>query len=466
MERTEREGMQDRKLNKTKLEILEEGLPHFEQFIESRESYIKALETTIDLLRRDNLNASTNNLAIRSSIDELVAMQQMSNSVSTAADPDQIVSALMELTRQVIPVLDSDIFLFDAKSENLMSLAGRPSERLQLEAGHQLESGIVDWVIAEKKTVVIPDLEDMVSSTSSRNFVIVPLILRGEGIGIYFIHTEKAQQEFSNQHLQLLSVLANQAAVGVEHWRTLRQLVIANEEVKSSHAQMVHATKLAAIGELAAGIAHEIKNPLSILLLHLDLAQAGKPLPNWLEMFSTQVKRLSDITLRLMNFARSATEDVALIPLTIGSVIEDAVAIVRHEFRGVQIEIEIQSAEGLPLVSGNANYLQQVFLNLLINARDAMTGGGRITITASASGSDVRITIGDTGPGIPAGIREKIFKPFFTTKGERGTGLGLAICSKIVAQHNGKIEVRSDVGVGTIFTITLPAWKGIPPQCS
>jgi signal transduction histidine kinase len=222
---------------------------------------------------------------------------------------------------------------------------------------------------------------------------------------------------------------------------------------------MVQAAKLAAIGELAAGIAHEIKNPLSILLLHLDLAQAGKPLPNWIDMFSTQVKRLSDITLRLMNFARSATEDVTLVPLAVPPVIEDAVAIVRHEFRGEQIEIDLQCADGLPPVYGNANYLQQVFLNLLINARDVLTSGGRISIAAVASGSSVRITFGDTGPGIPPEIREKIFKPFFTTKGEKGTGLGLAICSKIIAQHNGTISVTSETGVGTTFTITLPSWK-------
>ena len=459
MEQEKKQGGQVRKRRKTKLEILEEGLPHFEQFIESRESYIKALETTIEVLRRDNMNASTNNLAIRSSIDELVAMQRMSNSVSTSAEPDEIVHALMDLTRQVIPVLESDIFLFDGKAESLMSLASRPSDRLQHEAEHQLEAGIVDWVIAEKKTVVIPDLEHMVSNTSSRNFVIVPLILRSTGIGIYIIHTEKAQQEFSNQDIQLLTVLANQAAVGVEHWRTLRQLVNANEEIKSSHAQMIQAAKLAAIGELAAGIAHEIKNPLSILLLHLDLAQAGKPLPNWMEMFSAQVKRLSDITLRLMNFARSASEDVTLDPLSVTRVIEDAVAIVRHEFRGGQIEIELEFAEGLPPVRGNANYLQQVFLNLLINARDAMTDGGRITIAVSAAAPGVRITFGDTGPGIPPAIREKIFKPFFTTKGEKGTGLGLAICSKIIAKHRGTISVRSETGSGTTFTIALPVWK-------
>jgi signal transduction histidine kinase len=458
-EQTKKAGSKSAKSRKTKLEVLEEGLPHFEQFIESRESYIKALETTIEVLRRDNLSASTNNLAIRSSIDELVAMQRMSNSVGTAAEPDQIVSALMDLTRQVIPVLDSDIFLFEAKTGNLVSLAGKPSARLQIEAGHQLEAGIVDWVIAEKKTVVIPDLEHMVSNKSSRNFVIVPLILRSEGIGIYIIHTEKAQQEFSNQDIQLLSVLANQAAIGVAHWRTLRELVVANEEIKSSHAQMIQAAKLAAIGELAAGIAHEIKNPLSILLLHLDLAQAGRPLPNWIEMFSAQVKRLSDITLRLMNFARSATEDVTLVPLAIHRAIEDAVAIVRHEFRGEQIEIDLSCSEELPPVCGNGNYLQQVFLNLLINARDALATGGRITIAAALAGSSVRITFSDNGPGIPPEIREKVFKPFFTTKGDKGTGLGLAICSKIVAQHKGTMTVASETGKGTTFTITLPLWK-------
>ncbi|HUI65724.1 MAG TPA: ATP-binding protein [Bacteroidota bacterium] len=452
--------MSENSQKKTKLEMLEEGLPQFEQFIESRESYIKALETTIDALRRENLSASKNNIAIRSSIDELVAMQRMSNTISIASEPDNIVHALMELTRQVIPVLDSGIFLFDSKAGKLLSLANNPSSRLQVEAEHQLEAGIVDWVIAEKKTVVIPDLDHMVSNASTRNFVIVPLILRSEGIGIYIIHTEKAQQEFSNQDIQLLSVLANQAAVGVEHWRTYRQLTSANEEIKSSHAQMMQAAKLAAIGELAAGIAHEIKNPLGVLSLHLDLAQMGRPLPNWIEMFSTQVKRLSDITLRLMNFARNASEDVTMEPVMINKVIEDTVAIVQHEFRGQGIEFALNLSADLMPVGGNANYLQQVFLNLIINARDAMRSGGRIAIDTSASGQNICIRFGDTGSGIPQEIREKIFQPFFTTKGDKGTGLGLAICNKIIAQHKGTIQVKCGKECGTEFTILLPMWRG------
>jgi signal transduction histidine kinase len=449
----------DQPKRKTTHQVIEDGLPHFEQFIESREGYIRALEQTIGVLRQENTNVTSNNIAIRSSIDELVAMQRLSNTISTSSDPEHIVAALVELTRQVIPVIDCNIFLFEEDRNRLKQFSARSSGRLEAEAQQQLEAGIVDWVIAEKKTVIIPDLDHMVAGANGRNFVIVPLILRNKGIGVYIVHTEKPQQDFSNQDVQLLTILANQASVGVENWRTFKQLVKANEELKASHAQMIQAAKLAAIGELAAGIAHEIKNPLQVLLLHLELVEAGRPLPNWTEMFSKQVRRLSEITHRLMNFARNASEDVTMEPVKLQKIVEDIVAMVQHEFRGSGIDIEMELSSDLPPVAGNANYLQQVFLNLLINARDAMTKGGMINISISMTGFHVCTRISDTGSGIPPEILEKIFRPFFTTKGEKGTGLGLAICHKIIAQHKGEMRVESEVGRGTTFTIYLPVWR-------
>ncbi len=444
---------------KNRVQLLEEGLPQFEQFIESRETYIKALEKTIDILRQENTQYTQNNLAIRSSIDELVATQRLSNIISTATEPELIVSALIELARQVVPVLDCNIFLFRSTTSGFLPLSSKGSPRLAAEAQHQLEAGIVDWVISEKKTVIIPDLEHMLAKTSAQNFVIVPLILRSQGIGVFFIHTEKPQQDFSNQDIQLLSVLANQAAVGVENWRTYQQLLKANEELKASQAQMVQAAKLAAIGELAAGIAHEIKNPLQVLMLHLELVQAGRPLPNWIDMFSKQLKRLSDITLRLMNFSRNVSEEVATEPIDVNRAMEDIVMMVQHEFEGNRITMDLSFAEKLPAVAGNANYLQQVFLNLLINARDAMPEGGTIAVSTGMTGFHVSVRIADTGCGIPKELQEKIFKPFFSTKGDKGTGLGLAICAKIIAQHKGELRVESEVGKGTVFTIFLPVWR-------
>jgi len=125
---------------KNRLQLLEEGLPQFEQFIESRETYIKALEKTIDILRQENVQFNQNNLAIRSSIDELVATQRLSNIISTATEPELIVSALIEVTRQVIPVLNCNIFLFQATSNRLLPLSSKSDPRLQSEAEHQLES--------------------------------------------------------------------------------------------------------------------------------------------------------------------------------------------------------------------------------------------------------------------------------------------------------------------------------------
>lgn len=436
---------------------MEEALPHFEQFIESRESYIKALETTIQALRKDNLSYSTNNLAIRSSIDELVAMQRLSNTISVATDPEQILKTLIDLTKQVIPVVESNIFLLDEKQNRLVPLDTQGPARLQDEATRQLESGIVDWVFSENKTVIIPNLDHVHAKKVTRNFVIVPLVLQNRPIGIFIIHTEKLQQDFSNQDIQLLSVLANQAAAGVENWRAHQKLREAHEQLKASQAQMIQAAKLAAIGELAANIVHEIKNPVQILMMHVDLLKRGKVIPNREEQQAVQIKRLAEIVTRLMNFARNVSEEMPMVPVHLNDAVKEIVDMVKNEFRNEKVNIELQLAENLPPVLANANYLQQVFLNFLLNARDAMPSGGNITVSTELKGFNVLVRFADTGTGIEPHLLTKIFTPFFTTKGEgKGTGLGLSICKTIVAQHQGEIQVQSEVGKGTTFTVLLP----------
>jgi len=447
---------------KTRVELLDEALPHFEQFIESRESYIKALEMAIEALRRETHKFNRNNIEIRSSIDELVAMQRLSNSIGTAVEPEEIVSTLIELTKQVIPVIEATIFLFESGTNNLLPLSPRGSPRPYDKTQQQVEAGIVDWVISEKKTVVIPDLPYLGAEGTSRNFVIVPLILRNRAIGIYVVYTGKHQKEFSNQDIQLLSVLANQAAAGIENWRTHNQLVKANEELKASQAQMIQAAKLAAIGELAASIVHEIKNPLQILMMHLEMAERGRAVPNWVELLGKQVKRLSEISKRLMNFSRNVSEECTMVPVNVNKAIEDVLAIVQHDFKSANVKIDLGLCADLPLIVGNANYLQQLFLNLVINARDAMPNGGVLEITSKVNDGQIVARVADTGEGIEQQNLWKIFDAFFTTKElGNGTGLGLSVCSKIVGQHGGQITVDSEVGKGSTFTVTFPIRRKI-----
>jgi signal transduction histidine kinase len=446
---------------KSRTSLAEVAGPQFVQFIANREQYIKALEQTIDALKRENSQFNKNNLDIRSSIDELVAMQRLSNTISVAVEPELIVGTLIELSQQVLSILEANVFLFDATEKRLLPLTSHGSDRLVGEAQQHLESGIVDWVFSEKKTVIIPDLVHMVGDGAPQNFVIVPLILRNHNIGIYLIQTQKPQQEFSGQDMQLLSVLANQAAAGVENWRTYRQLMKANQELKASQAQMMQAAKLVALGELAASIVHEIKNPIQILMMHVDMALRGKPVPNWVEMFDQQVRRLAEITKRLMTFSRSVSDDFQLEPVDVNKAIEDVMAIVQHDLQNNRVSVERRLSSPLPTIMGNTNYLQQVFLNLLINARDAMPAGGKVTITTETKGFKVLVQVADTGTGIPKETIDKIFNPFFTTKeAGKGTGLGLSICNKIIAQHRGELKVQSEVNVGTTFSVVLPVKRG------
>jgi signal transduction histidine kinase len=442
---------------KTRAQLLDEAIPHFEHFIESRESYIKALETALNAIKHENRQFSENNLAIRSSIDELVSMQRLSNIISTATDPGHIFGMLIELTKQVVPVQDANIFLLDEATNKLLPLSAQGSTRLLAEAQQQLESGIVDWVFSEKKTVIIPDLEGLIAQSNVMNFVIVPLILRNKGTGIYLIHTEKPHEEFSNQDIQLLTVLANQAAVGVENSRSYKQLAKVNEELKASQAQIMQAAKLAAIGELAASVVHEIKNPVQILILHVAMAEKGNAHPDWINVLSIQVKRLAEICKRLMDFSRNVSDEVPMSIVNVNKAVEEMVAIVHHEFRNDNIDIELSLSENLPSITGNSTYLQQVFLNLLINARDAMPQGGKVSVQTELKGMIVQVKFSDTGTGIKKEHLDRIFHPFFTTKEEgKGTGLGLSICSKLVAQHQGEMKVDSTEGAGTTFTIHLP----------
>lgn len=443
---------------KTRKELLDEVAPQFEKFIESREQYIHVLEHTISSVLKETQPA----VDAVSSVDELVAMQRLSNSIGTAVEPNAIVSTLVELTQQVIPVVEAGIFLFDGAAKRLLPLTAHGSDKLVEEAQQQLESGIVDWLFSERKSVVIPDLSQLMEDGSSLNYVLVPLILRRQGIGIYLIHTNKKQDQFTHQDIQLLSVLANQAAVGIENWREHTQLIKANNELKMFQAQMLQAAKLAAVGELAASIVHEIKNPVQILVMQMDLVMSGRAQGNWKEMLDAQIKRLSGITRRLMNFSHAVGEEYGFEPVDLNKELKFIADIIAHDYRNNNITVQFNLAENMPTIPGSVNHLQQVFLNMLINARDAMPSGGTMTIATEVKNFRAYIRFTDTGTGISAENMSRLFSPFFTTKeAGKGTGLGLSICNKIVSNHKGDIKVESEEGKGTTFIITLPVKREI-----
>ena len=231
--------------------------------------------------------------------------------------------------------------------------------------------------------------------------------------------------------------------------------------LQSAQAQLVQSEKMAAFGLLGAGIAHEVKNPLAGILgcaqISLRQAPPGTPVRENLELIEKETKRCKTIIENLLRFARQ--EKTAFEPFDVNRPVADAAAIVHHQLELQKVKLEVALEEGLPLLRGNANQLQQVFMNLLINAQQAMgPQGGSVRVATRRRGADrVEIAVQDTGSGIPKEIQERIFDPFFTTKPNgKGTGLGLSVTYGIVKDHGGEIGVDSEPGKGTTFTIVLP----------
>jgi PAS domain S-box-containing protein len=224
--------------------------------------------------------------------------------------------------------------------------------------------------------------------------------------------------------------------------------------------QMTQTEKLTSLGLLAAGVAHEVNTPLAVISNYIQML--GKQMPDGdprqaiIEKIVKQTFRASEIVNNLLNFSRTSATEV--VDIDVNRVVEETLSLVAHPLKTSQIQVVRQLGETLPAVRGSANKLQQVFLNLFLNARDAMPGGGMLEVRTTAHNGSVEVEIVDTGAGIAREHIHRIFDPFFTTKASgRGTGLGLSVSYGIIKEHSGKIDVRSTVGKGTSFHVELPA---------
>jgi len=224
--------------------------------------------------------------------------------------------------------------------------------------------------------------------------------------------------------------------------------------------QMSQTEKLTSLGLLAAGVAHEVNTPLAVISNYIQMLAKqmpdGDPRQSIIEKIVKQTFRASEIVNNLLNFSRTGAGEA--VDIDVNRVVEETLSLVSHPLRTSQIQVVKHLGETLPAVRGSANKLQQVFLNLFLNARDAMPGGGLLEVRTGAHNGSVEIEVVDTGAGIPREHIHRIFDPFFTTKASgRGTGLGLSVSYGIIKEHSGKIDVRSTPGKGTSFHVEFPA---------
>jgi signal transduction histidine kinase len=230
------------------------------------------------------------------------------------------------------------------------------------------------------------------------------------------------------------------------------------EQLRELNEQLIRTEKLASLGTLSAGVAHEVNNPLASISSLIQIMQSKQNLDDEtkekLRLISTQITRITQVTKDMMDFAR--VRPAAKSAVDVNELLETSMRLASFDREFQRLKINKNYGENLPKVFADADQLQQVFLNLILNARDAMKENGELLIETLQTGDNITIVIADNGGGIDENNLKQIFDPFFTTKpAGKGTGLGLAVCYGIITAHGGKIEVESSEN-GTKFILMLP----------
>ena len=257
------------------------------------------------------------------------------------------------------------------------------------------------------------------------------------------------------------------APLVAKDYRQIGRLIIFDDITDRSEleSRLVQADKLSSIGLLAAGVAHEVNTPLAVISTYAQMLakQVGgdEQKSKLLEKIAKQTFRASEIVNSLLNFSRTSSTEFADVDLN--RVIRETISLIEHQLQKAHITVELSLDDSLPHLKANAGKLQQVFLNLFLNARDAMPEGGMIAARTWVDGAMMRVEVADTGTGIQSEHLARIYDPFFTTKApKKGTGLGLSVTYGIIREHGGNIEVSSQPGQGTRFTIELPLDRKAP----
>ncbi len=394
---------------------------------------------------------------------ELATLNAINQSVTSSLDPDQILANTMQGIDEIASVEAGFLVLIDQESgERTVAQYFARGSQADTDA-IQVHYGIVDWVIENQQPILANDVQGDARFVQRADAVVrsalcVPLFVKDQVVGVIQV-VNKLNGQFNANDQDLFRSIAASVAAAIENARLYSELSDFAWELERSQAQLIQAEKMAAVGRLAASIAHEINNPLQAIhnSLHLTLRPtlSEEKRARYLAMAQEEVERLIDIVRRLLEFYRPSRgrRSVANVNQVIGNVLTLMNKRIQHQ----HVQVETNLSPDVPLLHVVPDQLAQVFLNIVINAVEAMTDDGRLVIHTRVldDGEWVQITFADNGPGMDERTKASIFEPFFTTK-STGTGLGLAISYGIIERHNGEIQVDSVSGAGSIFTVRLP----------
>ena len=395
-----------------------------------------------------------------------------SGGMTRIKDIDRLCRLIVSMVNRTVRLGHTALFLYDSKEQRYHLRAARPKSMIPSAMAVEQSDPLIELLQQDKDLLVIEELEvemeaeraDERAKKSAWAYswmrklearLIVPSFSNDRLLAFLVLGAKRSGDRYTTDDIAIFSGLANQGALAIEN-------AMIFEELRTTEASMIQSEKLASLGQLASGMAHEIHNPLTIISgeaqLYLERFKGqSEKVDQVLKSIIEECQRAADITRRILRFAKPAPTDLA--PIDLKTTVEETLTLAGYQVRLEKVERVVDVPPDLPKVRANHNQIQEVILNLILNACQAMgEKGGRLALRAGASnGTFVQLQVADTGPGIPTAKLRKVFDPFFTTK-PTGTGLGLFVSQRIVKAHGGSIHVESAEGKGTCFTIRLPAW--------
>jgi two-component system, NtrC family, sensor kinase len=395
---------------------------------------------------------------------ELAALDEINRAITSSLDLDKVLASALDGLNSLIRADALAIVLDDEDTDSLIIKAGCGPDGIELEGRMIPEDDLVlQTAMDGNQSILKPSITggawNEILQRSPLDLLCVPLLHEDRAIGAVLAAARPGL--LNRQHTHLIEHIAATVVIAVEKARMFQDLEAFAEEIEHSQNRLIQAEKMAAVGRLTASLAHEINNPLQAvqnslhLAMHQDLNETKRR--SFLDMAQNEVNRLVQIVRRMLDFYRpsSATQS-----LNLNRPVEDALVIARKRIEQSHVQVEAHLAPNLPPIRGTSNQLTQVFLNIVINAIEAMPDGGQLWVgtTHHEEQRQVIAAFRDSGPGIKPEIRRHLFEPFHTSKAT-GTGLGLAISYSIIERHSGTIAVENAPDGGTTFIVHLPEYR-------
>jgi signal transduction histidine kinase len=420
----------------------------------------------------DELRKTANDLERRQK--ELTSLYEVGQEIVSILNLDRLLESILDRAIVLVGADRGFLVLWDAEGDDFRVAVARRFDRGEVDdAQIEISYGIIRRVLAQREPVVTTNAQEDPRFQTSRSIVAyqirsvlaAPLLAKEALIGAIYVDTRLSARLFDEDDLALLSAMANQAAVAIRLTRLYEDLQTRNRELREAlrelqetQDELIRAERLSVVGRMAASIIHDLKNPMTTIQGYAALLGRDDLDSETRQRFSKIITRsvttFVEMTQEILDYSRGGGPLQPRQVLVEGFV-NDLCVFVERDFAesGVALHCELDYAGPLRM---DETKMRRALYNIATNARDAMKGGGRLTIATRRMDGSVEFRLSDTGPGIPPEIEETLFEPFVTSGKATGTGLGLAIAKKTVEDHGGTITVESTPGEGATFIIRLP----------